>query len=161
MLFAHIGVLTEQIRLLEKELRERSRRDEIAKRFMSIPGVGVICAVAMGALAPPPERFSKGRDFAAWLGLTPRQNSSGGKTKLGGTSKMGQRDLRRLLVSGAMTVVRWASRKGAPEDSWLGRILKKKPRLVVAVALANRTARIAWALMTKGGVYQASDAIRA
>jgi len=161
ILFAHIGVLTEQIRLLEKELRERSRGDEIAKRLMSIPGVGVICAVAIEALAPPPESFSKGRDFAAWLGLTPRQNSSGGKTRLGGTSKMGQRDLRRLLVSGAMTVVRWASRKGAPEESWLGRMIKKKPRLVVAVALANRTARIAWALMTKGGVYQASDAIRA
>ncbi len=64
---------------------------------------------------------------------------------------MGQRDLRRLLVSGAMTIVRWASRKGAPEESWLGRMIKKKPRLVVAVALANRTARIAWALMTKGG----------
>ena len=128
---------------------------------MTIPGVGVICAVAMEALAPAPEGFAKGRDFAAWLGLTPRQNSSGGRTRLGGTSKMGQRDLRRLLVSGAMTVVRWASRKGAPEGSWLGRMLKEKPRLVVAVALANRTARIAWALMTKGGVYQAPDAGRA
>lgn len=93
--------------------------------------------------------------------LTPRQNSSGGKSRLGGTSKMGQRDLRRLLISGAMTVVRWASRKGAPEGSWLERMLKKKPRLVVAVALANRIARIAWALMTKGGVYQASGAVRA
>ena len=74
---------------------------------------------------------------------------------------MGQRDLRRLLVSGAMTVVRWASRKGAPEGSWLARMLKKKPRLVVGVALANRLARIAWALMTKGGVYQAPDVVHA
>ena len=161
MLLAHIATLAEQIGLLERELRERARRDQTAKRLMTIPGVGVICAVAMEALAPPSESFAKGRDFAAWLGLTPRQNSSGGKTRLGGTSKMGQRDLRRLLVSGAMTVVRWASRKGAPEGSWLGRMLKKKPRLVVAVALANRIARIAWALMTKGGVYQASDAVRA
>jgi transposase len=87
---------------------------------MAIPGVGVICAIAMEAPAPPSESFAKGRDFAAWLGLTPRQNSSGGKARLGGTSKMGQRDLRRLLVSGAMTVVRWALRKGAPEGSWLG-----------------------------------------
>ena len=128
---------------------------------MTIPSIGVICAVAMEALAPPLESFAKGRDFAAWLGLTPRQNSSGGKTRLGGTSKMGQRDLRRLLVSGAVSVVRWASRKGAPEGSWHGRMLKKKPCLVVAAALANRTARIAWALMTKGGVYQAPDAVRA
>jgi transposase len=97
---------------------------------MTIPSIGVICAVAMEALAPPLESFAKGRDFAAWLGLTPRQNSSGGKTRLGGTSKMGQRDLRRLLVSGAVSVVRWASRKGAPEGSWHGRMLKKKPRLV-------------------------------
>ena len=118
ILLAHIGALTEQIGLLDRELRERGRHDQTAKRLMTIPGVGVICAVAMEALAPAPEGFAKGRDFAAWLGLTPRQNSSGGKTRLGGTSKMGQRDLRRLLISGAMTVVRWASRKGAPEGSW-------------------------------------------
>jgi transposase len=161
MLFAHIASLSGQIGLLEKELRERARRDKTATRLMTIPGVGVICATAMEALAPPLENFAKGRDFAAWLGLTPRQNSSGGKSRLGGTSKMGQRDLRRLLISGAMTVVRWASRKGAPEGSWLERMSKKKPRLVVAVALANRIARIAWALMTKGGVYQASGAVRA
>jgi transposase len=161
LLLANVAGLTEQIGLLEQELRARARSDQTAKRLMTIPGVGVICAVAIEALAPPLEGFAKGRDFAAWLGLTPRQNSSGGKTRLGGTSKMGQRDLRRLLVSGAMAVVRWASRKGAPEGSWLGRMLKKKPRLVVAVALANRTARIAWALMTKGGVYQAPDAVRA
>jgi transposase len=161
VLFAHIATLAEQIRLLEREHREGARRDQTARRLMTIPGVGVVCAIAMEALAPPLESFAKGRDFSAWLGLTPRQNSSGGKTRLGGTSKMGQRDLRRLLVSGAMTVVRWAARKGAPEGSWLGRMLKKKPRLVVAVALANRTARIAWALMTKGGVYQASDTVHA
>jgi transposase len=161
LLLANVAGLTEQIGLLEQELRARARSDQTAKRLMTIPGVGVICAVAIEALAPPLEGFAKGRDFAAWLGLTPQQNSSGGKTRLGGTSKMGQRDLRRLLVSGAMAVVRWASRKGAPEGSWLGRMLKKKPRLVVAVALANRTARIAWALMTKGGVYQAPDAVRA
>jgi transposase len=156
LLLEHIVALTEQIELLERELRERARADETARRLMTIPGIGVICATAMEALAPPPQSFRKGRDFAAWLGLTPKQNSSGGKTKLGGTSKMGQRDLRRLLVSGAITQVRWAMRKGAPEGSWLARMMAKKPRLVVAVALANRTARIAWALMTQGGVYRAS-----
>lgn len=161
LLFDHIALLSEKVGILEKDIRERARRDETAKRLMTIPGIGAICATAIEALAPAPDSFSKGRDFAAWLGLTPRQNSSGGKTRLGGTSKMGQRDLRRLLVSGAMTVVRWAIRKGAPEGSWLGRMLKKKPRLVVAVALANRIARIAWALMTKGGIYQASSAAAA
>lgn len=110
-------------------------------------------------MAPPAETFSKGRDFAAWLGLTPRQHSSGGKERLGRISKMGQRDLRRLLIIGAMAVVRWASRNGAPEGSWLARMMAKKPRMLVAVALANKTARIVWALMAKGGVYRDPAAI--
>ena len=91
---------------------------------------------------------------AAWLGLTPRQNSSGGKARLGKTSKMGQRDLRRLLIIGAAAVVQWAVRKGAPAGSWLARMLARKPRMLVAVALANRMARVAWALMIRGGVYR-------
>jgi transposase len=159
MLIAHIATLAEQIGLLDKELRDRAGRDEMSARLMTIPGIGVICATALEALAPPPESFARGRDFSAWLGLTPRQNSSGGKVRLGSTSKMGQRDLRRLLISGAMTVVRWAMRKGAPDGSWLARMLTKKPPLVVAVALANRIARIAWALMAKGGVYRATVAV--
>lgn len=161
MLFAHIALLNERIGSLEKELRGRSRRDDTAKRLMTIPGIGVICATAIEALAPPIESFQKGRDFSAWLGLTPKQNSSGGKTRLGSTSKMGQRDLRRLLISGAMTVVRWADRKGAPEGSWLARMLTRKPRMVVAVALANRIARIAWALIQKGGIYRVPGAVAA
>ena len=125
---------------------------------MTIPGVGAVCAMAMAALAPPPETFAKGRDFAAWLGLTPKQNSSGGKDRLGRTSKMGQRDVRRLLILGATSVVRWAARKGAPEGSWLARMLARKPRLLIAVALANRMARVAWALMAKTEVYRAEAA---
>jgi transposase len=121
---------------------------------MTIPGIGPISASALEALAPSPETFVKGRDFAAWLGLTPRQNSSGGKPRLGRVSKMGQRDLRRLLIIGAMAVVRWAARKGAPAGSWLARMLERKPRMLVAVALANKMARIAWALMVGGGVYK-------
>jgi len=157
MLLSHIASLNDQIRSLEKELAERARRDDTAKRLMTIPGIGMICATALEALAPPPESFSKGRDFAAWLGLTPRQKSSGGKTRLGSTSKMGQRDLRRLLISGAIAVVRWALRKGAPRGSWLASMLARKPPLVIAIALANRNARIAWALMAKGGVYKVSS----
>jgi transposase len=121
---------------------------------MTVPGIGPTCATAMEAFAPPAETFSKGRDFAAWIGLTPRQHSSGGKERLGKTSKMGQRDLRRLLIVGAMSVVRWGVRKGAAEGSWLARMLQRKPRMLVAVALANKMARIAWALMAKGGIYR-------
>lgn len=154
LLLRHIGTLDEQIGALDRQIRERAREDETARRLMSIPGIGPVCATALEALAPPPETFTKGRDFAAWLGLTPRQNSSGGKARLGRISRMGQRDLRRLLIIGAMAVVRWAARRGAPAGSWLARMLARKPRMLVAIALANRIARIAWALMARGGIYQ-------
>lgn len=154
-LLLHIGALSEKIAALEKDLRRRARRDEMASRLMTIPGIGAICATAMEALAPSASTFGKGRDFAAWIGLTPRQNSSGGKDRLGKTSKMGQRDLRRLLVLGATAVVRWARRYGAPAGSWLARMLIRKPPKLIAVALANKMARIAWALMARGGIYQA------
>ena len=161
MLLTHIASLGGQIGLLESDLRARARQDETAKRLMTIPGIGVICATALEALAPAAESFGRGRDFAAWLGLTPRQKSSGGKTRLGATSRMGQRDLRRLLICGAVAVVRWALRKGAPEGSWLARMVSRKPPLLTAVALANRTARIAWALMAHGGVYKVPGAVGA
>ncbi len=154
MLLDQIALLQAKIDELEKEIRHQVRRDDVTARLMTIPGIGPISAAAMMAFAPPPEIFAKGRDFAAWMGLVPRQHSSVGKERLGRTSKMGQRDLRRLLITGAMAVVRWAARRGAPEGSWLWRMLQRKPRMLVAVALANRMARIAWALMAKGGVYK-------
>lgn len=149
-----ISALQEQIDRLEKQIQEHARKNDITARLMTIPGIGPITASALCAFAPPPETFSKGRDFSAWLGLTPKQHSSGGKERLGRTSKMGQRDLRRLLITGAMAVVRWAVRRGAREGSWLARMLERKPRMLVAVALANRMARIAWAVMVKGGYYK-------
>ena len=94
---------------------------------MTIPGVGPICAMAIQAFAPPMESFRRGRDFSAWLGLVPRQHSTGGKPRLGRISKMGQRDLRRLLICGAMAVVRWAIRRGETDDPWLARMLACKP----------------------------------
>jgi transposase len=109
-------------------------------------------------LAPPAETFTRGRDFSAWLGLTSRQHSTGGKAKLGKTSKMGQRDLRRLLIIGASAVVRWVSKRGAAEGSWVSRMIGRKPPMLVTVALANRMARIAWALMTNGSRYEAAKA---
>jgi transposase len=114
-----------------------------------------MAATAIAALVPAPEGFRAGRDFAAWLGLTPLQKSTGGKQKLGATSKMGERTIRRLLILGASAVVSWAGRRGAPEGSWLARMLARKPKMLVTVALANKTARVVWALLVKGGTYKA------
>src|SRR5215208_6031130 len=99
------------------------KEDETVRRLMTIPGISPITATAITALAPPPETFRKGRDFAAWVGLTPLQHSTGGKQKLGATSKMGERTLRRLLIIGARAVARWAARHGAPAGSWIARML--------------------------------------
>ncbi len=95
---------------------------------MTIPGVGPITAMALQAFAPPMQTFQSGRDFAAWVGLVPRQHTTGGKLRLGKISKMGQRDLRRLLITGAMAKIRWAIWRGMPEDSWLARMPARKPR---------------------------------
>ena len=122
---------------------------------MTIPGVGPITATAIAALTPPIETFRTGRDFAAWLGLTPLQKSTGGKQRLGAISKMGDRTIRRLLIIGGSSVVSRACRRGARVGTWLSRMLARKPRMLVAVALANKTARIVWALLAKGGVYRA------
>ena len=158
LLLEKIADLDAKIAELEKDICVHARRDEDAARLMTIPGVGPICAMAIQAFAPPMESFRCGRDFSAWLGLVPRQHSTGGKPRLGSISKMGQRDLRRLLVCGAMAVVRWACRRGETDDPWLARMLARKPRMVVAVALANRMARIVWALMVNKEVYRAPAA---
>lgn len=154
-----LALLEERIKFLDKEISRRAKEDELARRLMAIPGVGPLIATALTALAPPVESFQHGRDFAAWLGLTPVQRSSGGKQKLGPTSKMGERTLRRLLIIGASTVVRWARRKGAPAGSWLAGMLARKPPMLVSVALANKMARIIWALISKGENYKSPAAI--
>ena len=155
LLLHRIADLDGEITGLEMEVRACARRDEEAARLMTIPGIGPIGAMALQAFAPPMESFRRGRDFSAWLGLVPRQHTTGGKPRLGKISKMGQRDLRRLLIIGAMTVVSSAIRRGTTNDPWLARMLARKPRKLVAVALANRMARIVWALMTKKESYQA------
>ncbi|MCA3246592.1 MAG: IS110 family transposase [Azospirillum sp.] len=154
LLVAQVEDLNSKIATLMEEITRSAHADEVAKRLMTIPGVGPITAAAILALAPPAQTFGRGRDFSAWLGLVPRQFSSGGKERLGSVSKAGQRDIRRLLITGCMSVVRWATRRSAPEVSWLTDMLGRKPRMLVAVALTNRTARIAWALMAKGGTYR-------
>ncbi len=147
--------LEEQIAGLDREIARRAKEDATARRLTTIPGVGPITATALVALAPPAEAFRCGRDFSAWLGLTPVQRSSGGKQKLGQVSKMGERTLRRLLVIGASAVIKQALIRGAPAGSWLAQMLARKPRMLVAVALANKMARVIWALLVRGGVYRA------
>jgi transposase len=158
VLLDSLAVLEKQIALLDKEIARRAREDEVARRLMTIPGIGPITATAITALAPPPGTFAKGRDFAAWVGLTPRQHSTGGKQKLGAISRMGERTLRRLLIIGSSAVVLQASKRGATKGSWLEQMLARKPRMLVTVALANKTARIVWALLTRHEDYRAPAA---
>ena len=155
VMIASVRALDERIHLLDREIAKRAREDETARRLMTIPGVGPITATALIALAPAPESFRKGRDFAAWVGLTPLQRSTGGKAKLGAITRMGERTLRRLLVVGASAVVLQASRRGAPRGSWLEQMMARKPRMLVTVALANKTARIVWAVLARGEGYRA------
>lgn len=150
-----IAALEGRIAQLDREIARRAKQDDAARRLMTIPGIGPITATAMAALAPPADTFGRGRDFAAWLGLTPLQKSTGGKQRLGRVSKMGERTLRRLLIIGASAVVSQAARQGAQPGTWLARMLAAKPRMLIVVALANKMARMAWALMVKGGEYRA------
>jgi len=153
--------LLEQI--AEKTVRINSRTGKIkalaaqadtSLRLQTIPGVGPITALAVEAFAPPMENFKCGRDFAAWLGLVPRQFSSGGKERLGRISKAGQADIRRLLIIGAMSRLNRLGRKSIPEGSWLERMVARKPRMLVAIALANKMARTIWAMLTKNEDYR-------
>ena len=153
------------VQIAEKTIRINARTGKIkalaaeadaARRLQTIPGVGPLTALAVEAFAPAMECFKCGRDFAAWLGLVPRQFSSGGKERLGRISKAGQADIRRLLIIGAMSRLNWLGRKSIPEDSWLARLAARKPRMLVAIALANKMARTIWALMTKGEDYRDS-----
>lgn len=149
-----IGVLTGKIDELSLKLREATKSNEEMRRLCTVPGVGPVTAGAILAFAPDLRAFKSGRNFAAWLGLVPRQHSTGGKTRLGGVSKMGQTAIRKLLIVGAMSLIRWIVRKGVLPDNWLGHILGRKPRMVAAVALANKMARIIWAMMTKEQNYR-------
>jgi transposase len=161
MLFEQIAHLTDRIDALKARVVDVSNAAETPRRLQTMPGVGPITALAVETFAPPMEQFRRGRDFAAWLGLVPRQHSTGGKQQLGKTSKMGQRDIRRLLITGAMAVIRWALRRGSPSGSWLARMLERKPPMVVAVALANKMARGIWAMLTRDEDYRGPKLIGA
>ena len=161
MLFDRIDELNAQLDEVDKEMRSVVNEDEELQRLMTIPGGGPVGAMAVHAFAPPMHSFARGRDFAAWIGLTPREISTGGRQRLGRITKMGQRDLRQLLVLGATAVIRHARRGKEITDPWLRRMLAEKPPKLVAVALANKMARIIWALMVKGESYRAPKVLGA
>jgi transposase len=148
--------LQPRIQALEGELLAWHRKSQESRRLETIPGVGFITATAIAATVPDPSHFRSGREFAAWLGLTPRPNSSGGKERLGRISKMGDGYLRTLLVVGATAVIRYARTKTAADTAWINSLLTRKPVRLVSVALANKTARIAWALLARGEVYRSA-----
>jgi transposase len=142
--------LEDELRKLDRFLHEWHRQNEASRRLAAVPGIGVITATAIVATVSDPGQFRSGRQFAAWLGLVPKQNSSGERQRLGGISKQGDRYLRRLLVVGATAVIRHCRNKETPMAHWLNALLEKKPVRLVSVALANKTARIVWALLTRG-----------
>ena len=138
MFFDFIAGPSERIDELTRQFRKIARRNDVARRLMTMPGTGPVTAVSIAVLAAPPEMVSKGRDFAAWIGPAPRQHSTEGRTRLGRISKMGQRDPRRLLIVGAMSVIQAVEKRGgAPDGSWPARMLSCKAKMLVAVALAN------------------------
>jgi transposase len=152
-----IGDLQRRLTALEKELLALHRSSELSQRLATIPGIGVISATALAASVVEPERFRSGRQFAASLGLTPLANCSGGKERLGKISRMGDRYLRRLFVVGMTSLVRRARSKPDSVDPRIVAMLERRPARVVTVAAANRTARVVWAIMTKGGHLSVTD----
>jgi transposase len=157
----HLEQIDEQIADLDREIARRAREDDSARWLMPIPGIGRVTATAILSLAPPIETFAKGRDFAAWLGLTPLQHSTGGKPRVRSISKMGDRTIRRLLIIGGSSIVRQACRRGAPAGAWFESMLARKPRMLVSVALANKMARIVWASLSKHEDFKAPAAFTA
>jgi len=155
VLAAQWRALDLEIRGLERALKAWHLGNERSRRLAEIPGVGPLTASALVASVGDAGVFSCGRDLAAWIGLVPRESSSGGKRRLGPISKQGNRYLRWLLVSGAMAVLRQGKRRGFRNRPWLARLAAERPAKLAAVALANRTARIAWVLMARGERYRA------
>jgi transposase len=150
---AHIAALESRIAVPDAELLSLHKAHPVSRLLAEIPGVGPLIATTM-ALTVEPESFASGRHFAAWLGLTPREHSTGGKQRLGKISKAGNERLRSLLVVGAMSVIRFAKPGSRSASPWLLQLLERKPRKLAAVALANKMARIIWAMMARGEAYR-------
>jgi len=155
-----LQMLVDQLRLANAQILENDRRirtsaraTDVGRRLMGIPGVGPVLASAFVASVPDPAMFKSGRNLAAWIGLVPRQNSSGGKERLGGITKQGNRYLRQMLVVGSLAVIRYAERHGTRRP-WLVKLMARRATKVAAIALANKTARMVWAIMTSGQRYR-------
>ena len=165
---ACVAALGVQLRALKAHILEFDRRiiawhrsNATSQRLDAIPGVGPALATALVASVADPRAFRSGRDFSAWVGLVPKQNSSGGKDRLGGISKQGDRYLRSLFTAGALAVIRYAKIHGAGHRPWLTGLLARRPTKVAAIALANKLARMAWAMMAKGERYHEPSALAA
>ena len=150
-----LTALREQIAVLDKQILAWHRANPCSRRLSGIDGFGPILSSALALRVQEPQRFACGRDLSAWIGLAPKQNSSGGKIRLGAISKKGDVYLRRLLINGAQAVL---NSKRAKDDPWIARLLQTKPRLVAAVALANKMARVAWAVMVRGTDFRRAPA---
>jgi transposase len=149
-----LDALKQQVRILDRRLVGWHRSNETCKRLDAIPGVGPALATALVASVADPRAFRCGRDFSAWVGLVPKQSSSGGKERLGSITKAGDRYLRSLFCAGALAVIRYAQKHGTTHRPWLTRLLARRPTKVAAIALANKLARMAWAMMVKGERYR-------
>ena len=156
-----LQALQTQLVLVKRQILEADRRilawhrsNELSRRLEAIPGVGPLIATALVASIPDPYAFGSARDVSAWIGLVPKQNSTGGKERLGSISKAGNRYLRSLLVVGALSVIRRAKQVGYTRRAWLAELMARRPIKVAAIALANKIARIAWALMVGGTHYR-------
>ena len=149
--------LHEEINAAERHIHAWHRSNEVSRRLETIPGIGPITASALAASVSDPSAFRSGRELAAWIGLVPKQNSTGGKQRLGRISKQGDQYLRWLLVAGALSVIRHAKRRGTSQLPWLTEIIARKPTKLAAVALANKNARIVWGILMSGESYRSAS----
>jgi len=158
---AQLRRLKEQILEFDRLITAWHRSNEMSMRLDEAPGVGPVLATAVVATVADPKAFRSGRNFSAWIGLVPKQHSSGGKDRLGGISKQGDRYLRGLFVAGALAVIRYAKIHGTKHRPWLTALLARRPAKVAAIALANKIARMVWAMMAKGERYKEPVALAA
>ena len=157
----HLDGIEQSIKDLEDQIGKAHQHNPTSRLLDEVPGVGTLIASLTTASVPDPSVFRSSRDFAAWLGLTPRQNSSGGKDKLGSITKQGNRAIRTLLVIGARSVLRVAGRRTGTLANWINALRARKPERVVAVALANKLARICWAIMSTGESFRSDTYLKA